>query len=107
MDHLRGIMDDPQQLCRLKLELAVIVDVGKHFVTATYELESDGALSLCCFERLQVVVNACKVGLPYLHFPNLHAVAINLARAQEMTEEWVVCQRGCLLVPSKIQRRTH
>lgn len=31
-------------LCRLKIELAVVVNDGKHFVAATYYLEGDGAL---------------------------------------------------------------
>ena len=54
MDHLRVLMDDNDSLCRLKLELAAVVDIGRHFVTATYDLEGDGALSLCCYDSLQV-----------------------------------------------------
>ena len=43
---LRGILSDPQRLVDLKLELAVTIDVGEHFVKATYYLEGDGPL---CF----------------------------------------------------------
>ena len=31
MDHLRVLMDDNDSLCRLKLELAAVVDIGKAF----------------------------------------------------------------------------
>ena len=53
MDLLRAVYDDPYLLCRLKLEMATVVDVGKHFVSATYDLEGDSALSLCCYQRVQ------------------------------------------------------
>lgn len=36
---LQDILSDPQRLVNLKLELAVTVDVGEHFVKATYYLE--------------------------------------------------------------------
>ena len=77
MDHLRVLMDDNDSLCRLKLKLAAMVDIGRHFVTATYDLEGDGALSLCCYDRLQSVANACR---PHaMSLPNVHAVALDLA----------------------------
>ena len=72
MDHLRVIFNNPDCLCHLKIELAVVVDVGKHFVAATYYLEGDGAL-LSCYERLQVVCTACQLDM--MRFPNLHAVS--------------------------------
>ena len=46
--------DDQQKLFLLKLELAVIVDVGAHFVKATYTLEGDGLLALICYDRVNV-----------------------------------------------------
>ena len=49
----------------------------RHFVTATYDLEGDGALSLCCYDRVQSVANACR---PHaMSLPNVHAVAFDLA----------------------------
>ena len=48
MDHLRAVMEDDNRLCRLKLELAAIIDIGRHFVAATYDLEGDGALAFAC-----------------------------------------------------------
>lgn len=52
--HLMEIINDPQELQDLRLELGVnlMVDVGVHFVNATYYLEEDGPLIFTCFERL-------------------------------------------------------
>lgn len=89
MDHLRVIVDSEDQLCRLKLELAALIDCGKHFVTATYDLEGDGALVLGCYQRMQIVANACQVGVGQMHFPNLQAVAADLAATYAgVTVDW-------------------
>ena len=48
------------------------IDIGKLFVTATYDLEGVGPLVLCCYERLQAVTRACTT--QPLHLPNLRAV---------------------------------
>ena len=39
----------------LKLELAATIDVGEHFVKATYFLEGDGPLVVACYEKLSAV----------------------------------------------------
>lgn len=89
MDQLRIIVEDEDQLCRLKLELAAIIDCGKHFVTATYDLEGDGALVLGCYKRIQAVANACQVDIGQMHFPNLHAVAVDAATTYpDVTVQW-------------------
>ena len=46
---LLEFFDDPQKLFLLKVELTVIVDLGAHFVKATYALEGDGLLVLICY----------------------------------------------------------
>ena len=107
MDHLRAIYDDPNLPCRLKLELATVVDVAKHFLSATYDLEGDSALplccyrvqaydlegdsalSLCCYQRVQALCNACQLNVAQMHFPNLHSVAVSLAASYpEVTVDW-------------------
>lgn len=77
MDHLRAIFEDKVRLRNVQLELAALVDVGHHFVQATYILEGDGLLILCAYKRLQEVLNACNVN----HLPNIHAVATWLTDA--------------------------
>ena len=49
---LLDLLSNPQQLIALKLELASVVDVGVHFVKATYDLEGDGVLVLKCYEHI-------------------------------------------------------
>ncbi len=34
------------------MELATVVDVGEHFVKATYDLLGDGVLVLSCYEQI-------------------------------------------------------
>ena len=46
------------------------IDVGQHFVKATYFLEGDGPLVFSCYEKLKAVAEAFQV--PY--FPNVRAV---------------------------------
>ena len=71
----------------LKLVLAAVVDVGRHFVAATYDLEGDSALVLCCFDRLQALADACQIDL--FHMPNVHAVALHLAAGDsEVDVQW-------------------
>ena len=67
---LQDLLSDPESLVNLKLELAVTIDVGEHFVKATYFLEGDGPLVFSCYEKLKAVAEACQA--PY--FPNVHAV---------------------------------
>lgn len=79
MDKLRAIFDDEARLRDLKLELAAVVDIGVHFVKATYVLEGDGPLIFNTYRRLQGVLNACLA----VHLPNVHAVATSLADGGE------------------------
>lgn len=59
----------------LKLELAAVIDLGSHFVKATYNLEGDGPLVLKCYEIIEEV----KAALQAAHYPNVTAVAEMLA----------------------------
>ena len=89
MDCLQEILQDQDRLCRPKVELAAIVDVGKHFVAATYDLEGDGALSLSCYDRIQAVCNACQIDFGAMQFPCLRAVARDLLSTfPDITVAW-------------------
>ena len=101
---LLEIMSDPQRLIDLELELAVTVDVGQHFVKATYYLESDGPLVFSCYEKLKAVAEACQTP----HFPNVRAVAVSIAN-QDATQNGELVAKGqrmCAtshtVVPAKI-----
>ena len=59
-----------------KLELAATIDVGEHFVKATYFLEGDGPLIFSCYEKVSAVNQACQAP----HYPNVHAIATAIAR---------------------------
>ena len=51
----------------LKLELAATIDVGEHFVKATYFLEGDGPLVFACYEKLSAVFQLCQVPSSLTH----------------------------------------
>ena len=50
---LREIANDFIKSVQLKVELAVLVDVGELFVQGTYKLEGDGPLALCAYEEIR------------------------------------------------------
>ena len=55
----------------LKLELAATIDVGEHFVKATYFLEGDDPLVFACYEKLSAVSQLCQAPC----FLNVRAIA--------------------------------
>ena len=96
---LRAILSDPQRLVDLKLELAVTIDVGEHFVKATYYLEGDGPLVFSCYEKLKAIAEACQAP----HFPNVRAVAAAIAnedatqRAADLERKVKACVQPAIL----------
>ena len=51
------------------------IDVGEHFVKATYFLEGDGPLVFTCYEKLSAVSQFCQAPC----FPNARAIATAIA----------------------------
>ena len=66
LPQLQAILSDPVRLINLKLELAITIDFGEHFVKATYFLEGDGPLVLSCYEKLSAVARACQAPPTFL-----------------------------------------
>ena len=75
LPQLQAILSDPQRLICSKLELAVTIDVGEHFVKATYFLEGDGPSVFACYEKLSAVSQFCQAP----HFPNVRTIATAIA----------------------------
>ena len=50
LSQLQAIFSDPERLINLKLELAITIDVGEHFVNATYFLPGGGTLGISGWE---------------------------------------------------------
>ena len=63
---LLEILSQPQSLLLLKVELAAVIDLGKHFVKGTHRLEGDGYLVLSCYEEILKIRNAIRIQ----HYPN-------------------------------------
>uniref|UniRef100_A0A1X7T065 DUF659 domain-containing protein n=1 Tax=Amphimedon queenslandica TaxID=400682 RepID=A0A1X7T065_AMPQE len=65
-----SILQDPTKNILLQLEMAVVVDAGKQFLQATYDLEGHGTLVLQCYELIEAIFNFIRVR----HFPNTDAI---------------------------------
>ena len=85
--HLLEIINDPQDLQNLHLELGVMVD-SVHFVNATCYLEGDGPLIFTCFEHLSAVFHAVTVG----HYPCTLAIAIEIANGDAALQNRLITQ---------------
>ena len=75
LPQLQAILSEPQRPMNLKLELAATIDVGEHFVKATYFLEGDGPLVFTCYEKLSAVSQFCQAPC----FPSVRAIATAIA----------------------------
>lgn len=95
----KNVLSDPESLLKLKLELAVAIDVGEHFVKATYYLEGDGPLVFSCYEKLQAAAEASQAP----HFANVRAVAAAIANADRSQSSATLEQRALACVQPAIQ----
>ena len=94
----KNVLSDPESLLKLKLKLAVAIDVGEHFVKATYYL-GDGPLVFSCYEKLQAAAEACQAP----HFANVRAVAAVIANADRNQSAATLEQRALACVQPAIQ----
>ena len=67
---LLKILQTPQELIKLKVKLAAVIDVGQHFVKSTYNLEGDGLLSLNCYEEILKI----RSSIHSANYPNVQTV---------------------------------
>ena len=74
--HLLNMLQNTQQCQMLRVELAVLIDAGLHFVNATYRMEGDGPLILKAYEEIVTV----RAALQSAHYPNVVAVAQQIAQ---------------------------
>ena len=91
-----AIIQDPTKTTHLKVELAVIVDKGKQFVQATYNLKGESLLVLHCYEQIKATFNTIQVQ----HFPNIDAVMRQLSeltmQPSHTAQEWKTYAQGCV-----------
>ena len=79
---LTAILSDQTKNMYLQIELAAVVDAGKNFVKATYNIEGDGPLSLSCFQ----VIEELEASIHTSHNPNLDAVVRKLCASTRHSE---------------------
>lgn len=89
---LLQILSDPLENSRLKVELAVVIDLGKHFVEATYTLEGDGPLVVDCYEtivKLRAVIHSN-------NYPNTLAVIREFGQPPAIEQQWHTYALQCV-----------
>ena len=87
------ILQDPTKKTHLMIEMAAVVDAGKEFVKATYNLDGDGALVLECYERVQAVFASIHVS----HYPNVDAIIQTLTGLfASDAQQWKLYAQTCV-----------
>ena len=90
---LLEFFDDPQKLFLLKLELAIVVDLGAHFVKATYTLEGDGLLVLICYDQILEI----KAAIQSAYYPNVQAVVREAFPSNlPVQNQWITYEMACV-----------
>lgn len=90
---LLDILHNSPGVCQFKMELAAVFDIGRHFVKAIQNIDSDGALIVNCYEeivKLQAVLNTA-------YYPNIQSVAQSLAPGNAITQQqWTSYAMSCV-----------
>ena len=74
------------------MELAATIDAATPFVKAIYNLEGDGLLALTCYEAISTL----NVAARQAYYPNLEAVAGQVASDDDMKEELIQYTKSCV-----------
>ena len=93
--NLLEIFDDPATARDLQIELAAMIDAGKHFIQATYYLEGDGPLVFSCYERLSALAHAIAIE----SYPNTEAKARQHSRGNIALYNQLVAQAKACINP--------
>ena len=99
---LREILEDPEQLKQLRLQLAITVDMGKPLVQKTYHLEGDGELVVEAYTHLQEVCEAAALE----YYPRTLAVATELAEGDAAAIQAMMTEAKACVAPAVRYFRT-
>ena len=83
---LLDMLNDQPTKRKLQIEIAITVDAMEAFVTATYNLEGDGALALSAYEEIRKLLAVVSAR----HYPNVTAVAKKLSNGSNSNENQLV-----------------
>lgn len=91
---LLSILHDIHKKILLQVELAIVVDVGEQFVTATYLLEGNGSLVFLCYETLSKINYFIEVSSA--HLPNTKAIIKSLNLTETCAEQLFIYAKACV-----------
>ena len=90
---LLEILTDQRKYNLLRIELAVTIDLGEHFVKLTYRLEGNGPLVLECYE----VITTLKAVIRTVHYPNVRAISRLIAPSTPVLQQnWFTYAMNCV-----------
>ena len=81
-----AIFNDPPQLRKFQIELAIMVDAMEPFVKATYILEGDGVLALNAYGHLDALYQ----NISLEHYPNVSAIAKRLSAGNSVHDQQLI-----------------
>ena len=81
-----AIFNDPPQLRKFQIELAIMVDAMEPFVKPTYILEGDGVLALNAYGHLDALYQ----NISLEHYPNVSAIAKRLSAGNSVHEQQLI-----------------
>ena len=90
--HLLDVLDNPDQLQQLCMDLAITIDAGLSFVTKTYSMEGDGDIVVDAYDTLQEVATAAALQ----NYPNTRAMASKYAGDEVQAEVLFQQARACV-----------
>ena len=93
--NLLEIFDDPATARDLQIELAAMIDAGKHFIQAAYYLEGDGPLVFSFYELLSALAHAIAIE----SYPNTEAKARQHSRGNIALYNQLVAQAKACINP--------
>ena len=96
------ITDDPEQLKRLRLQLAITTDEGKLLVKKTYLMEGDGEQIVEANSHLQKISTAAALE----HYPQTAAVAAELDGGDDAEVRALMTQAKACVAPAVEYFRT-
>ena len=90
---LLNIFSDLNKKSYLLVELAVVIDIGEHFIKATYSVEGDGPLVFSCFE----ILSSINATIDNLYLPITEAVVKSLTESDSTSAtQWLQYTRSCI-----------
>lgn len=94
--NLLRILEDDDESKELQLQLAIVIDVGKLFVTKTYDLEGDGELIVEAYAQVQEIATAAALE----NFPLTLTAATEFSEGNQAEVDRLISRAKACVAPA-------